>query len=562
MKIRVHHSGIFGIIALTSLFAAIQCDAKVINAASCGFADVSAAVAQASPGDVVQLPAGSSSWTQSLTLNGVSLIGAGTNSTIIIDEESRSSSAQIINLYPQAGTYMEIANIQFEGGVTNTSANYTGCLAVYGATGASWRIDHNIFNGLYGKNIVTYGDSTSVIDHNAFYEKYISVCCYGYIWPGDGNGDVSWSMPATYGLASSNCLYVENNYFTNMTTWLGSVGATDGNGGGRIVFRDNIIMNDVFNDHGTESGGRVRSLRSFEVYNNTFTCPPSATSLYPIYTACMIRGGSGLIFSNTINGYSSVAAIRNYRFTCSYYNEFDPFGGANGLSPYDSNDPTLYLTGTSSGPSGSAYLQVNGVNWTPNQWVGYTVIDTSNGNFSEINSNTVNTIYYIGSTPDTASVIPCTVLTFNPGDVFQIRRVYASLDQPGRGSGDLLQDVNNSWLTSSNHVLVTLDTATETESWPNQALDGIYSWANNLNGLDGQLASAYPGVAVGRELYNDTPKPGYTPYVYPHPLTYMYVGSTNLTGGPGNNPTNNPPPVTNNPTTNGLTPPPNFHIIH
>jgi len=548
-----------GMVAATAFGAALHSDARVIQAASCQYADVSNAAAQASAGDVVQLPAGTNWWAETLGLNGVSLIGAGTNLTVIIDEENRAVSAQIINVNPVAGSFMEIANIQFDGGVTNTSANYNGCLAVYGTSGASWRIDHNVFNGLYGKNIVTYGDSDSVIDHNTFYEKYISICCYGYI-PNDNEGDISWATPPTYGLASSNCLYVENNYFTNTTTWLGSVGATDGNGGGRIVFRDNTVMNDCWNDHGTESGGRVRSMRSFEVYGNTFTCPPSATSLYPIYAACMIRGGSGLIFSNAISGYSAVAAIRNYRFTCSYYNEFDPFGGANGLSPFDSNDPTLYLTGTSSSPNGSSYLQVNGANWTGNQWYGYTVIDTNNGNFSQINSNTANTIYYIGSTPATASVIPCTVLTFNTGDVFQIRRVYASLDQPGRGSGDLLQDVNNSWLT--NGVLVTINTAIGTESWPNQALDGIYSWGNTLNGADGLLVSAYPGVAVGRELYNDTPKPGYTPYVYPHPLTYVSVGTTNINwGGPTNNPSTNNP-TTNNPSTNGLPTPSNFHFVH
>ncbi|HEV2327399.1 MAG TPA: hypothetical protein VGY56_01275 [Verrucomicrobiae bacterium] len=525
-----------GMIAVTVLGAASNSDARVIQAASGQYADVRNAVAQASAGDVVQLPAGTNWWAETLSLNGVSLIGAGTNSTVIIDEENRSVSAQIINVNPVAGTFLEIANIQFEGGVTNTGPNYNGCLTVNGVSGASWRIDHNVFNGLYGKNIVTSGDSQSVIDHNTFYEKYISVCCYGYI-PGDGEGDISWSTAPTYGLDSSNCLYVEDNYFTNTTTWLGSVGATDGNGGGRIVFRYNTVMNDSWNDHGTESGGRVRSMRSFEVYGNTFTCPPTATSLYPIYAACMIRGGSGLIYSNVINGYSAVAAIRNYRYTCSYYSEFEPFAGANGLSPFDSNDPTLYLSGTSSSPSGSYYLQVNGANWTPNQWVGYTVIDTTTGNFAEINSNTANTIFYVGSTPATQSVIPCTVLTFNPGDAFQIRRVYAALDQPGRGSGDRLVDINNSWQT--NGVLVTIDTSTGAESWPNEALDGIYSWANNLNGADGLLSSAYPGIQVGRDLYNDTPKPGYTAYTYPHPLTFVSVIGNPI----------------------GLLPPSGFHIV-
>lgn len=570
--------GLFSrLLILTTLAAiipgwAIPSQARVITAASCAFSDVSNAVAQASAGDVVQLPAGTASWSETLNLtNGVSLIGAGTNSTFIIDEENRSISPQLINVYPVAGHFQEIANIQFQGGVINTTPNYTGVLCVFGVPGASWRIDHNVFDGLYGKNICTYGDSFSVIDHNTFYEKGISVCCYGYI-PNDPEGDISWATPPTYGLSSSNCLYVENNYFTNTTTYLGSVGATDGNGGGRIVFRYNTVMNDCFNNHGTESGGRVRSARSFEIYGNTFTCPSSDTAMYPIYAACMIRGGSGVIFSNVINGYSALAAIRNFRYTCNYYGQWDPFGGANGLSAYDSNDPTLYLTGTSSGPSGSTYLQVGGANWKPDQWYGYTLIDTNTGNFSQILSNNVNTIYYIGSDPASASIVTCGFLTFNNGDGFQIRRVYSALDQPGRGSGDRLEDqglvnITSSglpfynafpWLASqlgTSQILTTIDTATGTASWPNEALDGIYSWGNLVNGTDGTLSSFYPQIQVGRDLINDTPKPGYTPYTYPHPLTFVSA----LSGG---STTNSPPPYTNNPTTNSLAPPSNVHVVH
>jgi hypothetical protein len=462
----------------------------------------------------------------------------------------------MINLYPAAGFLSEICNIQFHGGVTNTSVNYWGTIAVYGTAGSSWRIDHNIFNVLYAKNICTYGNSFSVIDHNTFYEIGISIEDNGYI-PNDPEGDASWSSPPTYGLNSSNVLYVENNYFTNTTTYLGSVGATDGEGGGRIVFRYNTVMNDCFNNHGTESGGRLRSERSFEIYGNTFTCPSTATAMYPIYAACMIRGGSGVIFSNTVSGYDALAAIRNFRYTCSYYGEWAPFAGADGLSLYDSNDPTLYLTGTNSSPNGSYYLQANRANWTPNQWYGYSVLDTNSGVFSLVTSNTANTIYYIG-TGSSASIVPCTVLTFNYNDVFQIRRVYAALDQPGRGSGDLFQDEGVSQVTG---ILVTINTALGIAAWPREALDGIYSWGNTVavNGAsaDGTLFSLYPTIQVGRDLFNDTPKPGYTPYTYPHPLTFAsVVGTNSLPTG-----TNGSPPGTNNTPTNSLAPPSGLHQI-
>ncbi|HSY43912.1 MAG TPA: hypothetical protein VK811_08360, partial [Candidatus Acidoferrum sp.] len=80
--------------AVAVLFLSDQAGhAKIIKAASCQFTDVNNAVASASVGDTVQLPAGTNSWSQTLTLNGVSLEGSGTNATEIIDEEPRSGGA-------------------------------------------------------------------------------------------------------------------------------------------------------------------------------------------------------------------------------------------------------------------------------------------------------------------------------------------------------------------------------------------------------------------------------------------------------------------------------------
>ena len=556
MKTRVHRSGLLGIIALIFVSSAVYSDAKVVNAASVQFTDVSNAVAQASPGDVVDIPAGTTTWSQTLNLNGVSLNGAGTNSTILIDEENRSVSAQMINVYPAAGYLTQISNIQLRAGVTNTSPNYYGAIAVYGSAGSSWRIDNCLFNDLYAKSIDSYGNSFAVIDHNAFYEQLISIAVNTFI-PNDGEGDASWAYPPTYGLSSSNCLYIENNYFTNLMGYVASVGACDGDGGSRVVFRYNTVWNDCFNNHGTESGGRVRSQRSFEVYGNTFTC----TYNQPIFAALLIRGGSGVIFSNTATDYNDLVALRNYRYTCSYFNEWDPFAGANGLSWYDSNDPTLYLTGTNSAPNGSAYLQVNGANWANNQWYGYTVLNTNNGSFSLITSNNTNTIYYLGSSTASASIVACSVLTFNVGDHFQIRRVIAALDQPGRGSGDLLEDLGvatngsaQGFGLGTSQVLLTINTAKGLPAWPRQALDGVYAWGNTLNGAAANLDCMYPTLQSGRDYYNNTKMPNYTPFVYPHPLVNYVPANTNQPPS-----TNQPPPSTN---TSGPLPPSNLHQIN
>jgi hypothetical protein len=58
--------------------------AATINAASCSFAHVSAAVNAATAGDTIIIPAGSCTWTNNLTITkGVILLGAGADKRII-----------------------------------------------------------------------------------------------------------------------------------------------------------------------------------------------------------------------------------------------------------------------------------------------------------------------------------------------------------------------------------------------------------------------------------------------------------------------------------------------
>jgi hypothetical protein len=71
-----------------------------------------------------------------------------------------------------------------------------------------------------------------------------------------------------------------------------------------------------------------------------------------------------------------------------------------------------------------------------------------------------------------------------------------------------------------------------------QSLEPMYEW-NNLTVSSSDVDIIInPAMCVtttlhiqeGRDYYNDTPRPGYTPYIYPHPLTQ----DVELTGSPGN----------------------------
>lgn len=62
-----------------------------------------------------------------------------------------------------------------------------------------------------------------------------------------------------------------------------------------------------------------------------------------------------------------------------------------------------------------------------------------------------------------------------------------------------------------------------------QSPEPVYEWNNTVNGEDADIAVNDPWgcsgpsmadhIREGRDFHNDTPRPGYTPYPYPHPLT-------------------------------------------
>lgn len=58
-----------------------------------------------------------------------------------------------------------------------------------------------------------------------------------------------------------------------------------------------------------------------------------------------------------------------------------------------------------------------------------------------------------------------------------------------------------------------------------QSHEPVFAWRNTLNGAGAEVRSKSPQVLEGRDFYNNTVRPGYSPYIYPHPLT---LGSTTL----------------------------------
>ena len=490
-------------------------NAAQFKAASPALNDVATAVAAASDGDTVLVPAGTATWNTTLAVTkGITIQGATTitgsrdnptvnDATIILDNVARTSTASaIVKATIKLGKSFRLSGFTFRRGSLTTLAN-NGAIRLTG-TSQAMRLDHCHFDRLYqNPNISTGGGWIyGVIDHCVLDLNFAGAESFSIqhdAWGGSGIfGDGSWADDTYFG--SEKFVFIEDCTF-NRTVG----GGLDCYSGGRYVARYNRFNNMGTQAHGTETTSRHRSARAIEVYNNTFNWTVGP------YRAGELRGGCLLTHDNVWTG--TVKAENGISLNCyRLYYPFTVWGAASGANTLDSNDPRgVYLSGTAGTGSGTNTLVVPGAGWIANQWVGYTAINmtrvfsTGAGKgqhpSSWILSNTSNTIKVKSDDnidgPDT---------TFGAGDTFQIRKVLVALDQPGRGKGALI--------TISEPMAAGV-------SWPNQALDPVYSWNNKRasDNSDVLLGSVSPTIKEGRDFYNNTPKPGYTPYKYPHPLT-------------------------------------------
>jgi hypothetical protein len=438
----------------------------------------------------------------------IQIIGAGIGQTIIINNVV----GQLINWSTTAGGSCRLSGLDFEPGPPDAVPNSTTRAITIGGFCHAFRLDDCMFNGLNEYNLWFSGWVYGVVDHCTFNASgssllQVQMDAYG----GSQYGDGSWADADSFG--TTNAIYIETCNFNGPAG--AHLGMLDGDMGDRVVLRNCNITNCPVGSHGTDNGGRVRGLRSYEIYNNNFVyqTPGGATWGQCIY----MRSGTAVVWGNTIQGgYSYGVALADYRFIPVIW---PPFQNVTGANPWDSNNPTLFDLGHATGPSGSLALVDATKNWAPNQWVNttfpYILYDVTQGIGAQISGNTANTISISGSFNGYPGNNGSGSMLINQGDSYQIRQVYATLDQCGMGQGDLLANSTP------------VNTRTGTASWPNEAADPVYVWGNNFN----FTVPGYPsGLVAGsaQSFVSGTPKPGYTPLVYPHPL--VTAGGT-LPGG-------------------------------
>jgi len=279
-------------------FCAAGGRAATINAPSCSYADVVAAVATAQSGDTVVVPVGSAIWSRPLEITkGITLQGAGIGRTIIISTISDQYGG-LIRYAPASPALNEAFRVT---GFTLDANNASNGIYLTNSTESVLnrvRIDNNrILNpggNNAGRGIVFYGSIFGVVDHNIIESgSRKAVDAYGI-------NDVQWrTLSQTFGTA--DCIYYENN------TFIGSNTFHSAGHGGRYVSRYNTYtctdanLYPVFDMHGNQPGMLYATMVA-EIYGNTINLGARNAGLFDQ------RGGQALIFNNTVNTTGSVSA--------------------------------------------------------------------------------------------------------------------------------------------------------------------------------------------------------------------------------------------------------------
>jgi len=399
------------------VFDAHPLRAATITAANCSNSAVGTAVANASTGDTVLIPAGDCTWATQLTITkGISLLGAGQGVTTLRDNvpKNGSGTSRLLVFDVDAPNTFRLANFTLVGQAIDSASYNKGHIALYG-TAKSFRIDHITVNNPESTIVRTDGELWGVIDHITLNGNAAILLAGHSQWGGSEYGDGSWADPLYWG--TEKAIYVEDSKVTaNGNPY--TTNSLDGLDGARVVFRHNTLIQANTTAHGVDSGQRRRSMRSQEIYNNTYTFPSSM----PVDFIAWFRGGTGVMFNNTVTaagGVNNLAKHQNQRDD----GPFTPWGKCDGTSPYDQN---------ASGQTG-----------------------------------------------------------------------YRCVDQPGAGTS---RDLGGN----------------PTPIAPANILDPIYVWNNTINGRSDNCGTWGCGtdghVQAGRDIIFGTPRPGYSPYTYPHPL--------------------------------------------
>ncbi len=481
------------LLAVMTLPASAQ-TASTVQAASCDQSSVNAVINgpthKAVDGDVIEIPAGSCTWTSGITVPshiGITIIGNAGNGPVSSASATGASSScasgttltddlssgHMFNFSPTEGnSTTRLSCIAFE--PTSPNPGFSQPVSVVGTCTSdgcpNLRLDNLTIPGRFAglsvpdSSFADIVDVFGVADHNtvgdsSLYGNGVDLVNVNHpSWFGVGQfGDNSWAQPDSLGTAEA--FYLENNLFTNaFGTDVDGGDTYQDTGGGRFVCRFNtfngVTEASACGDHGTESTGRPRGGRQAEFYDNTLTC--TNTSL-GCASGLGLRSGVAYIFDNRFTAepgswFNSYAYLGVFRATSL---DFIPWSGQ-GFGPYDemagaSQTSTFKLSGVSGTCTyGSCALTVSSQGWTENQYAPgsnyYRVFDVTSGAIAGIAGNGTDTLTlsWCGGNGSTCYA------RFSSGDTALIlgETLYASGTFTGSSGSTSFVDSTKSWDTN------------------------------------------------------------------------------------------------------------------
>lgn len=352
----------------TSSFAAI------VNVDSASNTDIQAAIDDAGTvnGDTILTPAGDVTWTGGINFGNknLTLQGNGVGSTIIrysgnmitlSNTESRVTGFTIISTGTSTSNYLihadcdvwfEVDNCQLESG------NSTKQIGVHAASPSGG------------------SDPKGVVWNCTFINTRMHV--QGDL--GAGFGRDIWALSDRV-FGSANTVVVEDNTF-NLTL---SGNVMDDEYGGHYVFRYNAVDYGTIEAHGISSDGE-RGNKFIEVYNNTITNSSAQT---PTKAAFFIRGGSAVVYDNTVTGnWNSTIMVIDSEVRQTNNTTGQGNNVADGNLPTPETTDKYYHTGSND----ASVLTAASAGWTTNEWVDYEVFNRTDGSSGIVTANTSDTI--------------------------------------------------------------------------------------------------------------------------------------------------------------------------
>lgn len=210
------------------------------------------------------------------------------------------------------------------------------------------------------------------------------------------NGDNSWAQPDSIGganniFAENNLVYT--GYFGLNDCEAGGIGGCRVVERYNTITATQTGAFGIFENHGTETAGRGRSGRHAEVYNNTLTCLGACTSVDGGLrggTGMFFNNHANLTPDEGANQWLGISLYRTV-FTTPQW------GACGGDGPYDVNDGVIYFTGVvTSTSNGGLTMTDTTKSWTTNQFIPtgdpYSVYDVTQGWWGEINTNSSNSL--------------------------------------------------------------------------------------------------------------------------------------------------------------------------